>query len=135
MADYPVKKISHQQMPTPGPQGGNTDIRMKNPARVGPAHNPASNPDLQESFDSEKDFGTIARARSAIAAIKSNPARYKAAMEAGVRLQNAGGKVNEIKGANNKGVRTHANNEFDRRASGMAKPLNGQRDDGGRGRW
>src|SRR5262245_42494223 len=125
---YKVPKVSHQQMATPGPMGGNTDIKMKNPPRVGPAHNPASNPDLQESFDSEKDFGTIARARKAIADIKSNPARYKAAMDAGLRLQNAGGPVNE-RGPDDhvtarSGSPARANNAYDKRPA-PSKPNHG----------
>ena len=135
MADYPVKKISHQQMPTPGKMGGNTDILMKNPARVGAQSNSGSNPDLDREFNAEKDFGTIARARKAIADIKSNRGRYQQAMAFGLSLKNAGGAVNERKGPNNAGVRTHTNNSFDNRASGMAKGEVGRRGDGAKGRW
>src|SRR5262249_3195119 len=102
-SNYSVPKVQEKKMPVPAKQGGNTDIKMATPARKGPARNPASSsePMFQREFNAEKDFGTIMAAKKAIATIASNKSRMAAAMKFGLSIKNAGGAVNEKKGANN----------------------------------
>jgi len=136
---YGVPKLQEKQMPTGPKKGGNTDIKMPNPARVGPASNSASDPDIASELNAEKDFRALVAAKKTLAAITSNPARYAAAKAVGVKLQNAGGKVNErgpdghVTAARGSPARD-SNAAYDRRAA-PNKPTNGVRSDGGKGRW
>jgi hypothetical protein len=136
MADYGVKKVSHQQMKTPGAQGGANDIKMKNPARVGAQRNPAASPDAMfgREFNAEKDFGTLYQAKQILA----NKGRHQAAMNFGMKLRKAGAEVN-VRGPTDKGTArggspARGNNAYDG-VPNASKPNNGSRMDGGKGRW
>ena len=144
MADlksYPVPKVSHQFMKTPGPKGGNSEVKMKAPPRVGAQRNPGASPDpmFGREFSAEQDFGKLAKAKRVIREIEGNPARRAAAMAYGRTLKNVGGgPINERGPDGHQTARGGAprrdNNSYDNRQR-PSKPSTGVKMDGQKGRW
>jgi hypothetical protein len=136
---YKVPRVAEQLMRVPKAQGGATDVLMKNPAKVGAQKNPGASDDpmFDREFNAEKDFQALLTANQ----IRANKARLGKAIQAGerlvssmgIKLTNAGGNVNERKGANNQGVRTRANNPFDHLKQSGGNT--GMKMDGQKGRW
>ena len=135
MADYKVAKVQEQSVKVPGGLGGNNDVVKDASKPWGAQSNPASNPDFKGEFSAEKDLQTLIAA----AKIRRDKVRFNRAVElkerlANIALKDGSGSFTEIKGPNNKGVRTKAVNSFDHR-SGATKPNNGTRMDGKKDRW